>query len=351
MHDATPVVDVHGHLVPDAAFAHAPEGLTVIRRDSGDAALVVDGVRGRFAPQGLREVEVRQRAQAARGVDLSIVGPWIDLVKAAQTVPVQVAWCGALTDALQQVSRGRTDLRFLAALPDLDGGAAAEELERAVALGAVGGLLASNPQVGGLDAAHYTPLWSAAERLQVPIILHPGYFQPPGHMRDHFLANSVGNPFETTLAIGRLIAVDVPGRFPGLRLVLTHAGGFFPYQYGRMEAAFLRWPGNQGVARRLPSDLLRWFWYDTVLFTEAPTRYLLDLVGDDRVLAGTDCPFAMADYRPFEAPEGLGLDPAGTSRVLGGNALACFPCARLPLPQPSAAAGPPAPPAGADGGS
>ncbi len=312
----------------------------MIRREPGDAALVVDGVRGRFAPVPLRELEVRQRAQAARGVELSIVGPWIDLVKAGRTPPVQASWCRTLTDALRDATAGRADLRFLAALPDLDGGAAAEELARAVDLGAVGGLLASNPQRDGLDADHFVPLWRAAERLRVPLVLHPGYFQPPERLRDHFLGNSVGNPFETTLAVGRLVAADVPGRFPDLRLVLTHAGGFFPYQYGRMEAAFQRWPGNRAVSRRLPSDLLRWFWYDTVLFETAPTRYLLDLVGDDRVLAGSDCPFAMADYRPFEAPATLGLDPQGTARVLGGNALLCF---GLAAPAPAA------PPAASEG--
>jgi aminocarboxymuconate-semialdehyde decarboxylase len=320
----TRVVDVHGHLVPDEVYDHVPAGISVVRRDETDKALVVDGVRGRFAPDALRNVATRQRAQAARGVDLSIVGPWIDVVKAATSTPVQVAWCRTLTDALSEAARGRRDLQFLAALPDLDGGAAAEELARAVELGAVGGLLSSNPQRDGLDADHFVALWTAAERLGVPIMLHPGYFQPPEHMTDYFLANSVGNPFETTLAVGRLIGADVPGRFPDVRLILCHAGGSFPVQYGRLDAAFRRWPRNREVRRRLPADLLRWFWYDTVLFSDEPTRYLLDLVGHDRVLAGTDCPFAMADYRPFEIPDALGLDTEAATAVLGGNALRLF---------------------------
>lgn len=321
---AIPVVDVHGHLVPDPVYARVPDGIEVIERNQADKALVVDGQRGRFASAELRDADTRQRAQAARGVDLSIVGPWIDVVKAATSTPAQVAWCQALTDALADAAHGRDDLRFLAALPELDGSAAAEELDRAVSLGAVGGLLASNPQHDGLDADHYTPLWAAAERLNVPLMLHPGYFEPPANTRDYFLANSVGNPFETTLAAGRLIGADIPGRFPDLRLILTHAGGFLPYQYGRIDAAFRRWPKNRETQRRMPTDLLRWFWYDTVLFADAPTRYLLDLVGYDRVVAGTDCPFAMADYRPFEVPGFLGLDAVQAAAVRGGNALDLF---------------------------
>jgi len=61
-----------------------------------------------------------------------------------------------------------------------------------------------------------------------------------------------------------------------------------------------------------------------VLFDDAPTRYLLDLVGPDRVLAGSDCPFSMADHRPFDSPGGLGLGPEETAAVLGGNARALF---------------------------
>lgn len=318
------VVDIHAHLVPDSVFDRVPNGIGVVRRGESDKALVVDGVRSRFAPAALRDVGVRQDAQAARGVELSIVGTWIDLVKAARSTAVQITWCRVLTNALQECTRGRADLRFLAALPDLDGGAAAEELSRAVELGAVGGLLPSNPQRDALDANHFFPLWETAERLGVPIMLHPGYFQAPASTRDYFLANSVGNPYETTLAVGRLIGADVPGRFPELRLILTHGGGFFPYQYGRLEAGFRRWPRNAEVRRRMPADLLRWFWYDTVLFADEPTRYLLDLVGDDRVLAGSDCPFAMADYRPFDIPKFLKLDSAATARILGENALKVF---------------------------
>jgi len=318
------VIDVHGHLMPDAVFDRVPEPMSVIYRDESDKALVVDGVRGRFAPMLLREADVRQRDQAERGVDVSIVGPWIDMVKAAPTLESQVAWCQILTDALRDEASGRSDLRFLAALPEIDGGAAADELERAVASGAVGGLLATTPQRDGLDASHYDALWAAAERLAVPIILHPGYFQPPANMRDFYLANSVGNPFETTLAVGRLVGADVPGRYPDLRLVLTHGGGYFPYQFGRMDAAFSRWPANRDTKRRLPSELLQWFSYDTVLFASEPLRYLLDLVGHERILAGTDCPFMMADYRPFTATSELGLSAEETEAILGANAAALF---------------------------
>jgi aminocarboxymuconate-semialdehyde decarboxylase len=186
------------------------------------------------------------------------------------------------------------------------------------------GMLAANPEHGTLARGDLEWLWRAAERLRVPLVLHPGDFNPPPRLVEHFMVNLVGNPFETTLAVGSLLAAGVPERHPHLELLLVHGGGFFPYQYARLAAGFDRWPRLRELERRSPAELLRWFHYDTVLFDDPPTRYLLELVGDDRVLAGSDCPFTMTDTRPFEAPERLGLDQAGRDRVLGGNAARLF---------------------------
>ncbi|HZD74750.1 MAG TPA: amidohydrolase family protein [Actinomycetota bacterium] len=326
-------VDVHAHLVPEAAFARAPRGLRANPMPERDEiGLVVEGRgAGRGAPPRLRDLARHRELQAARGVDVSLLGPWVDMVKAPLDAAVQHAWCQVLNDELAVVTGEARHSRFLAALPDLDGGRAADELERAVELGAVGALLAANPDQGNLDRDDFEHLWGAAERLGRPVVLHPGEFAPPPRLARYFMVNLVGNPFETTLAVGSLAGAGVPERHPDLRLVLVHGGGFFPYQYARMAAGFQRWPALAPLRRRSPAELLRWFHYDTVLFDDPPTRYLLDLVGDDRVLAGSDCPFTMSDYRPWERPTSLGLDEAAAGRVLGSNAVRLF---RLPATSP-----------------
>ena len=320
-------VDVHAHLVPDAAFSRLPAGLRAeADRERDEIALWSEdrGKVGRGAPRDLRELALHREVQARRKVDLSLIGPWIDMVKAPLDPATQQRFCRVLNEELAAATAGTSHSRFLAALPDLDGGAAAEELARAVEDGAAGGMVSANPEVGSLGRPDFDRLWETAEQLRAPLVIHPGEFEPPERLRQFFLVNLVGNPFETTLAVGHLLGVNVPARFPDLRLVLVHGGGFFPYQYGRLTAGFARWPGLKGQNRRPPKDYLRWFYYDTVLFDDEPTRYLLDLVGPDRVLAGSDCPFTMADHRPFEVPDSLGLEPAATESVLGANALRVF---------------------------
>jgi predicted TIM-barrel fold metal-dependent hydrolase len=244
------------------------------------------------------------------------------MVKAPADAATQTAWCAAINAALAATTENTGHTRFLAALPDLDGGAAAEVLEHAVALGAVGGALSANPETGSLARPDFDALWRTAERIGAPLFIHPGEFAPPPRLREYFMVNLVGNPFETTLAVGSLLGAEVPERFGDLRLVLAHGGGFFPYQFGRFDHGFRHHPALRGLGGRPPREHLRWFRYDTVLFDDEPTRYLLDLVGVDQVLAGSDCPFALHDHRPFEVPDRLGLDAADVARVAGGNAVA-----------------------------
>src|SRR6266545_1657137 len=332
--DAPPVVDVHAHLVPERAFERVPAGMRAERVEGADEIrLAVHGPRGagRGAPPELRDLELHRRRQQRRGIGLSLVGPWIDMVKAPDEPALQQAWCRVLNEELAAATGASGHSRWLAALPDLDGARAGQELERAAAAGAVGGMLAANPEHGTLARSDLEWLWRAAERLRLPLVLHPGEFKPPPRLAEHFMVNLVGNPFETTLAAGSLLAAGVPERHPDLQVVLVHGGGFLPYQYARMAAGFQRWPRLRELQRRSPAELLRWFHYDTVVFDDPPTRYLLELVGDDRVLAGSDCPFTMEDTRPFDAPERLGLDQAGRDRVLGGNAVLLCGITDLPL--------------------
>jgi aminocarboxymuconate-semialdehyde decarboxylase len=311
--------------MPTPLFDRLPAGLDLRADDAGNRAISVQargGETGRPAVPSLQDHADHRRSQKARGVDRSLIGPWIDMIVAPVDAATQIRLCRVVNEALAEAVIGED--RFLAALPDLDGAAAADVLAEALELGAVGGMLSTNTENGTLSRPDLDHVWGAAERLGAPIVLHPGAFKPSSKMAEFFLVNLVGNPFETTLAVGSLLGAEVPDRFGDLRLVLVHGGGAFPYQYARMDAGFTRWPGLKDRSGRPPGDYLRWFHYDTVLFDDAPTRYLLDLVGDDRVLAGSDCPFTMSDHRPFEDPAGLGLDSAGTARVLGGNAIALF---------------------------
>ncbi|MGV2385159.1 MAG UNVERIFIED_CONTAM: amidohydrolase [Thermobifida fusca] len=313
-------VDIHSHLFPDAVFARLPKGLIAERFPARDQVGVraVDGPSaGRGAPIAVRDVAAHRRVREAHRVDVAILSAWNKLTAVTEDPDLEAELCRVVNQELAAATQAGPDA-YLASLPVADGARAADELSRAIGEGAVGGLLTANPHRGLLDRADLAHLWRTAEALGAPLLVHPSYFVAPPRLRDGEFSNAVGYPFETTLAAASLLAAGVPDRFPDLRLILVHGGGFLPYQYGRVVAGLTRHGG-----RRLPRaglDYVRWFYFDTAQLEGPALRYLLDLVGPSRVLAGTDCPLAMCDFSIIDDPAQFGLGPEESAQVLGGNA-------------------------------
>jgi aminocarboxymuconate-semialdehyde decarboxylase len=154
----------------------------------------------------------------------------------------------------------------------------------------------------------------------------------------YFLGNLVGNPAESTIAIAHLIFGGVLERHPGLRLCAVHGGGFAPYQVGRWDHAFHR--NARGAAAHLtrpPSEWVSMLYYDTVLHSSRSLRMLIDLVGPEQVVMGSDYPFEMGDPDPVGTVAGVpGLTSEQRYLVLSGNLtrlLGAMGTAPLPAPR------------------
>ncbi len=137
-----------------------------------------------------------------------------------------------------------------------------------------------------------------------------------------FLENMVGRPAESTLSLAGLILTGVLERFPGLRLGVVHGGGFAPFQVGRLDRGFHEKPGLVGKhISKPPSEYLKDVYVDTVVHQPAALRYLIDYMGPERVMLGTDYPFEMGDSDPVEFIRSVVRDDEEAFRVIsGGNA-------------------------------
>ncbi len=169
----------------------------------------------------------------------------------------------------------------------------------------------------GLD-----PFWEAAVRLRVPVILHPWHVAGEERMHRHGMIRLVGYPTDTTLAAGALVFGGIADRFPDLRIVLVHAGGFYPYQAGRLQRAQTLQPDPKPATSAI--DALRWFHYDTITHLPQALSYLVSLVGADRVVLGSDAPFDIADPAPVASVRSAGLSAPATAAILESNAAALF---------------------------
>jgi aminocarboxymuconate-semialdehyde decarboxylase len=334
-----PVIDVHAHLIPRDVVerAAAGDGLDGLGATRENGTLTIRHRQGYAYPfaDEFHDAGARLARMDAMGIDAAVVSIsptfyfyWIAAGEGA-------AYARATNETIaRHVAAAPDRLAGLATLPMQDPTTAADELERAVRdLGLRGASVGPRVDDAYLDHDRFWPVLERAEALDVPLLLHPFYVGLRPGLPDFYLTNLIGNPLESTIGAARLILSGVLDRFPRLRLVLTHGGGFLPYQIGRLDHGHRVRPESRG-SRRPPSEYLRRFVFDTVTHRPEVTGFLVSLVGADRVAFGTDLPFDMmagpiADQLPPD------LAPADRSLVESGTAQAWF-GVFAPTPQPTA---------------
>ena len=323
------IIDAHTHFIPELLEQEAPRrpewGIEIARRD---------GTRWVSHEQGfaypLDETFFGGEAKFAdmdgRGLDVSVMSLSPTLffywIGASDAVSFARYANDALADAVRR-AEGR--LVGVATLPMQDPYAAAVELRRAVEeLSLCGAHIGTSVEGAYLDEPRFAPVLEAADALGVPLILHPYYVGPRPGLEPFYLTNLFGNPLDTALCASRLIFSGVFEAHPNLKLILVHAGGFLPYQIGRLDHGWSVRPEPKAQLDRKPSEYLDRFFYDTISHHDSALAWLVELVGDERVLLGTDLPYDMADEDPVGRITRIALAGDSSERVMGSNAAELF---------------------------
>jgi aminocarboxymuconate-semialdehyde decarboxylase len=317
-------VDVHSHFFPDrflrALMREGPaHGARVEERDG---ERLVWSSPHQVAHIGPVFYDVPARLEA--------IDRWRITLQALSLSPPMLYWAPPalgrelaqiFNDELVAICRAHPDrLVALATLPLQDVGAAVTEMERTARAGCRGVYIGTNVQGRYLDAPEFTPLFEAAERLDLPVFTHPLNNAGEDRMSAWHLGNSVGNPGETALAGARLIMSGTLDRFPRLTIVLAHGGGSLPFIAARMDHAYaVRRECRTAIPRR-PSAYLKRAYFDTITHGDAALRLLIDAAGASRVLLGTDHPYDMADAAPIRRLERLDLPPSAEQAICHRNA-------------------------------
>ena len=187
-------------------------------------------------------------------------------------------------------------------------------------------------QIGGtvdghnLDEPRFRPFWSAVEAKGLPVILHPNGYPEGLRFGDYFLTNCIGNPLETMVAATRMIFSGLFEEHPGIKLILLHGGGYLPFYGSRADHTWEVRPETRVmIPDHPPSVYMKRLFYDTMVFQPLYLRHLIEIVGVDRVMLGTDFPFDMAETDPLgllAATDGLTDDDRVA--ISGGNATRLF---------------------------
>ncbi len=322
------IIDVHTHFIPKTFIAEARRGRAMdgvhVQRINGEEWLIHPQGYGYPLLPTFYDAEAKLAHMNALGIDLAVISIapplffyWTDSQMAGD-------FCQMANEALARfVVEGEGRFAALATVPLQAPEQAARELERAVReLGLRGALIGTSVEGVPLDHPKLAPFFTTAERLGVPVVLHPYYVGMRPELADYYFTNLIGNPLDTTIAAARMIFSGFLDRYPHLNVVLVHAGGFLPYQVGRLDHGFQVRPETQAHIHRPPSTYLQRFYFDTITHASLPLQFLVNLVGADHVLLGTDIPFDMADtqFQDHLAP----LAPEVKERIMGQNALTLF---------------------------
>jgi aminocarboxymuconate-semialdehyde decarboxylase len=303
------IVDLHAHCA-------VPEAQAVAGRGGGGG-----GVRGQPALL-LSNVHERLNAMNAQGIDveaLSINPYWYDLDRdvAAKVCEIQneklAEWCASEPErfvALASVALQHPDL-------------AAQQLQDGVKkYGLRGALIGGSVEGEELADPKFHPFWAKAEELGTLIFIHPqGTAELESRLQGNgMLTNTIGNPLETTIALSHLIFEGTLDRFPGLKILAAHGGGYLPSYAHRSDAVTTTFPDRYTPLQKSPTAYLRQLYFDSLVFTPEGLRHLVAEAGAGQVVLGTDFPYpwtATAVDHILNTPE---LTDEERIAILGGTA-------------------------------
>jgi aminocarboxymuconate-semialdehyde decarboxylase len=323
-------IDMHSHVMVPEAFAltqpHVDLTKVPLAHFATDNTKALNRKQDADRRPNMVDLAVRLADMDAAGIDLQVIMPPppqctysvpLDLgIKAARIVIA-----GMASFAAQKPER----FTAIGTVPMQDGKAAAAELERSMRedglkgaqiLTSVNGLELSDPQ--------FAPFWEKAEELGAVILIHPNGFTEAGRMTRFYFNNVIGNPLETTLALHYLIFDGVLERYPGLKLIAVHGGGYLAGYSGRIDHAYGARSDVRGTLPQLPTTYLKRVFFDSVVFTPHQLRHLVEVFGADKILMGTDYPYDMAESDPVGHLAESGLDEATFAKIAGGNAKTLF---------------------------
>lgn len=323
-------IDIHNHYIPQEFIAEARRGqaidnIRIERRNGTEWIIHPQGFRYPLAPEFFK-LEAKLSLMDKLGIEVSVmsVSPtllfhWIEASAAkefAQRANESLAKFIASSD-------GR--LYGMAMVPLQDPQAAADELRRAVTqLDLRGAQIGTTMEDTPLDNPRFDPFFATAAELDVPVNIHPYYVGTRPEFADFYMTNLVGNPLETAVAASRMILSGFLDRHPTLKVVLMHAGGYMPYQIGRLDHGYRVRDEASTHIQAPPSTYLRRFYYDTITHAPVPLQFLVRLVGADRVVIGTDIPFDMQDLYIEDYLKQTGFDDNTLDIINGENAVDLF---------------------------
>ena len=305
-----PVWDVHGHYLPTSALEPMRSGRASVNvgtvEGAADSITVNDMAVGATVEQ-LSSVDGILAAMDKAGLDRRVLTPPPFTYRYWDDSNAAIGLCRLLNDAMAEVVSLRPErLIGFCTVPLQDPKAAIVEMHRGLdELGLIGVGLGTNVANGLLSDSSLRPFFQAVAERGAPILVHPDFVPSPRYS-EYYLVNLVGMPVETGTTLANMMLTGMLEEFPEMRVCFVHGGGVAPYLMGRWTHSWNARTDTKRDSKTPPPAQLQSIFWDSLTHSPQALSFLVELVGADHVVVGTDAPFDMEDPSPLvtlaEAP-------------------------------------------------
>src|SRR5471032_607746 len=321
------IVDAHAHLVP-------PDLLAAIRKDAarfpgvrliedaGSLAFSFAGAKQtRPVSKPLSDIPARLAWMAKQGIDRQVVGGWVDMFGYELPGKEAEAWAQLANDCLLAAANAEPHFVPLATVPLGDGARAASVLKAAMAAGFGGAMIGTLPRGVGstLDHADLEPFWKAADEAGAFIHIHPSFDAGDVRVNDFGLANGLGRITDAAIAVARLISAGHVAKYKQAKIFAPMGAAALPFVLGRLKRNHAITPGIGDPVAGLAA-----IYTDTILHDVRVLKFVIEMLGTERLMMGSDMPFPIGDTEPAKIVTDAGLSAAQAASINGWLAAKLF---------------------------
>ena len=269
----------------------------------------------------LSDIALRVNWMEGQGIDKQVVGGWVDMFGYELPGTEGEAWSRLINDELLAAARAEPRFVPLATVPLGEGERAAAVLKDAVAAGFPGAMIGTLPRGVGstLDDAALDPFWAAADETGAVIHIHPSFDAGDVRVNAFGLANGLGRITDAAVAVARLISAGHLTRYRNAKFFAPMGGAALPFVLGRLKRNHQITPdiGN-------PVDGLSRLYTDTILHDVRVLRFVVEMMGTERLMMGSDMPFPIGDSDPLRIVADAELGRQQTDSINGALAAELF---------------------------
>jgi len=329
------IIDMHTHFVPkawpDLAARFGGDGWPGIRHTGPGKAMLTVGARD-FRPvhSALWDAAERIEAMDRDGIDVQVMCA-TPFLFGYHRQPDQAASCAEMfNDAALEICAAASGpqagrLRALCQVPLQDIDLACREVTRAAKSGHIGVQIGNHVGLRNMDDEGIVTFLQHCAGENVPVLVHPWDMMGADRTKQYMMGWTVGMPAETQLSIVAMILGGAFDRLPlDLKLCFAHGGGSFAFLLGRLENAWHNRDIARGKSAHPPSHYCDRFSVDSAVFDPRALRLLIDVMGEDRVMLGSDSPFPLGELQVGRLIRECALGEATQSKLMGGNAARFF---------------------------